>query len=65
MLDEILSGYARDSNQLIPILQEVQEKFGYLPLEVMEKVAAYLHVPASTVFGVATFYAMFKLKPSI
>jgi NADH-quinone oxidoreductase subunit E len=64
MLDEILSGHVRDSNELIPVLQEVQEKFGYLPLEVMEKIAGYLRIPASTVYGVATFYAQFRFTPS-
>lgn len=64
MLDKILSSHARDSNQLIPVLQEVQGEFGYLPLEVMEKIAAYLHIPASAVFGVATFYAQFKFVPT-
>jgi NADH-quinone oxidoreductase subunit E len=63
-LDGILSNHPQDSNELITVLQESQEKFGYLPVAVMERIARYLHIPASTVYGVATFYAQFKLVPS-
>ena len=62
-LDEVFSHYPKSANQLIPVLQEAQEKFGYLPIEVMEKIARYLHVPESSVYGVATFYAQFKFVP--
>jgi NADH-quinone oxidoreductase subunit E len=64
-LDEILSHYiAGKRDDLIPLLQEVQEAFRYLPKEAMQKIAAYLRIPESNVFGVATFYALFKLVPS-
>lgn len=63
-LDEILLPHQRNKNELIPVLQEAQGKFGYLPLEAMEKIGAYLRVPASTVYGVATFYAQFKFTPT-
>ncbi len=62
-LDEILSKYSGENSNLIPILQEAQEKFGYLPLEVMQRIAKFLHLPESSVFGVSTFYAQFKLTP--
>jgi NADH-quinone oxidoreductase subunit E len=63
-LDEILSRYSGDHGNLIPILQEAQEKFGYLPEEVMQKLAKFLKLPESTVYGVSTFYAQFKLVPT-
>ena len=63
-LDHILSHYTGENSNLIPILQEAQEKFGYLPLEVMWRIAKFLHLPESKVFGVSTFYAQFKLVPS-
>ena len=63
-LSEILSSYERESSNLIPILQEAQEEFRYLPPEVMLKIARFLHIPESTVFGVSTFYSQFKLVPS-
>ena len=62
-LDEILSRYTGESGDLIPILQEAQERFGYLPGEVMQWIAKFLRLPESNVFGVATFYAQFKFTP--
>jgi NADH-quinone oxidoreductase subunit E len=62
--DKITANYSRDSGNLIPILQEAQEKFGYLPEEAMRRFAKYLKLPESTVFGVSTFYAQFKLTPT-
>jgi NADH-quinone oxidoreductase subunit E len=62
-LDEILSRYGGQRNELIPILQEVQGKLGYLPGEVMQSIAKFLHIADSRVYGVATFYADFSLSP--
>ncbi len=63
-LDEILSRYSGKQDELIPILQEVQEQFRYLPSEAILAIAKFLRLPESTVFGVSTFYAQFKLVPS-
>ncbi len=63
-LDEILSHHSANRDELIPILQEVQEALGYLPQEAMQKVARFLHLPESAVFGVSTFYAQFKFFPT-
>jgi len=63
-LNDILSHYSGDRSELILILQEAQEKFGYLPPEVMEGIAKFLRLSPSTVYGVSTFYAQFKLKPT-
>ncbi len=63
-LDEILSRYSGEGSELIPILQEAQERFGYLPGEVMRRIAKSLRLPESAVYGVATFYAQFRLKPT-
>jgi len=46
------------------MLQEAQEKFGYLPEAVMQRLARFLRLPESTVYGVSTFYAQFKLTPT-
>jgi len=62
-LDDILSRYSGESGDLIPILQEAQERFGYLSGEVMQQIAKFLRLPESNVFGVATFYAQFKFTP--
>jgi NADH-quinone oxidoreductase subunit E len=63
-LDEILSRYSGEKSDLIPILQEVQERFGYLPEQAMQRIAKFLRLPESTIFGVGTFYAQFKLTPT-
>lgn len=60
---EILDRNGRQSARLIPILQEVQEVYRYLPKEVMNYVAQALGIPAGRVYGVATFYAHFALEP--
>ena len=60
---EIINDYNYDSSKLIPILQEVQEEYRYLPQEVMTFVATSLGISAAKVFGVASFYAHFTLEP--
>jgi NADH-quinone oxidoreductase subunit E len=60
---EILDRHGRDPAKLIPILQEVQEAYRYLPEEVLTLVATSLGLPPARVFGVATFYSHFTLKP--
>ena len=55
------SGAHRDS--LIPILQEVQEIDGYLSREAIVRIAEHLKLPASKVYGVATFYNQFRFQP--
>lgn len=52
-----------DRSDLISILQEVQAKFGYLPENAMQQVADFVRMPVSQVYGVATFYALFRLTP--
>ena len=63
-VDEILSHYQKERDVLINILQEVQEAFRYLPEDAMRKVACFLGIPVSQVYGVASFYALFRLTPS-
>ena len=63
-LNKILSHYNGRRDELIPILQEAQEEFRYLPEEVMKGIARFLRLSESTVYGVATFYAQFKFSPS-
>ncbi|MBE9501627.1 MAG: NADH-quinone oxidoreductase subunit NuoE [Chloroflexi bacterium] len=63
-LNEILSSYQGKKEELIPVLQQVQQVSGYLPEPAMKRIAKFLKLPESTVFGVGTFYAQFKLVPS-
>ena len=62
-LREIFSHYHGDKQELIPILQETQEQFRYLPAAAMREIARFLRIPESTAYGVSTFYAQFKLTP--
>jgi len=63
-LGDILGRYDREHGDLIPILQEAQERFGYLPEEVIAGIAKFLQLPESNVYGVSTFYAQFKFNPT-
>jgi len=62
-VDEVVSEMAPGRGALIPVLQNVQSRIGYLPREAMERIAQRTGVPASRVFGVATFYSQFRLEP--
>lgn len=62
-VEEVLSTSAKDRENLIPILQKVQARLGYLPTLAMEKIASGLNVPAADIFGLATFYNQFRLNP--
>ncbi len=59
----IIEEYKRQKWSLIPLLQKVQEEFGYVPPEAIEPIAKALHLFPSEVQGVITFYSQFSLKP--
>ena len=64
MNNEIYSKYTKaDKSSLIPILQDIQEKFGYLPEHELADISEYLNMPMSSIYGVATFYNQFRLIP--
>jgi NADH-quinone oxidoreductase subunit E len=63
-IDTVLAGYpdaGRDS--LIPILQDVQDRLGFLSRESIARIGEHLGLPASKIFGVATFYNQFRFQP--
>jgi len=60
---QILNRFGRKQGNLIPILQKVQEKLGYLPRESMTEIAEYLNISDIDVYGVVTFYNQFRLNP--
>lgn len=60
---EILDKYDREPSKLIPILQEVQKVYRYLPWEVLVFLATGLGLSPAKVYGVASFYANFALEP--
>ncbi|MCG8571430.1 MAG: NAD(P)H-dependent oxidoreductase subunit E [Spirochaetes bacterium] len=59
----ILENHQQDKKKLIPILQAVQEEYQYLPKEVLRYIATALDISPAKIFGVASFYAHFSLKP--
>jgi NADH-quinone oxidoreductase subunit E len=59
-LAEILNPYKGERGTLIPVLQQVQESFGYLSQEIVSQIAKFLKVSESEIFGVASFYAQFR-----
>lgn len=61
--DRLSNRYGKRRGNLIPILQLVQNTMAYLSHEAIEMVAGYLGIPASEVFGVATFYNQFRFNP--
>ena len=63
-LDDILRSYTGTEDELIPILQHVQQEYGYLPEPSFKKIARFLRLSETDIFGVATFYAQFKLVPT-
>ena len=60
---EIVEPWKGKKGGLIPILQKVQGELGYLPPEAMETISQELKLPLAEIYGVATFYAQFHLKP--
>jgi NADH-quinone oxidoreductase subunit E len=62
-IEPVLEKYQGQNGALIPILQEVQAIYGYLPEKVLTAVSKGLKIPVSRVFGVVTFYAQFYLNP--
>lgn len=62
-LEEVFTSFKGEACETIPVLQAVQEKLGYLPKEALEHVAQFLDISPGEIFGVATFFAQFRLKP--
>ena len=59
----IIDKYKDTRGSLIPVLHEVQEYFGYLPLEVQEIISDSLNVPLAEIYGVVSFYTQFTVQP--
>ena len=59
----ILERYNMEGGSVVSLLQDIQETFGYIREDVVDWFSDELNIPASSFFGVATFYAQFYLKP--
>ena len=62
-LMEVIEAYKDDPGAVMPVLQEAQAIYGYLPIEVQTMIAQGLDVPVEEVYGVSTFYSQFSLSP--
>ncbi len=62
-LDSIFASYEGKRENIIPILQQVQEEFGYLSEESLRAIADFTRVPESQIYAIATFYAQFRFTP--
>lgn len=62
-IENILSKYSQDKSNLIQILNEVQETYGYIPEDVQLEISKYLEMEMAEIYSVITFYARFSLKP--
>lgn len=60
---EILEQYKEDKENLIPILNDIQEKYGYIPKVSQLEISEYLNIPMAEIYGVITFYSRFTLEP--
>lgn len=63
-LERILNKYPNTGkDSLIPVLQDIQEEFGYLSPEAVHKAGEYLNIPVNRIYSIATFYDQFRFSP--
>ncbi len=62
-LQKVIDAKRMTKGPLIPVMQEAQSIFGYLPLDVQKFIAEQLTVPIRDIYGIATFYSQFSLNP--
>lgn len=63
LLEEIIKKYKDEAGSLISVLQEAQDIYSYLSLPLLKYIAVELHIKPARVYGVATFYTQFRMKP--
>jgi NADP-reducing hydrogenase subunit HndA len=61
--NEILKKYPKEKDKLIAILNDVQERYGYIPKQAQSVISEYLNIPMAEIYGVITFYSRFTLTP--
>ena len=64
IFEDIITKYRERGGNIIFLLQETQEAFGYIPREAVDFFSLELNIAASRFYGVATFYSQFRLKPT-
>ena len=62
-LKELFSEYKPVKDNLIQMLNEIQEHYGYVPIDVQKQLSEFLSIPMAEIYGVVTFYSRFSLEP--
>ena len=62
-LKKLFEEYLPEKDNLIQMLNEVQEHYGYVPMHVQKELSEFLNVPMAEIYGVVTFYSRFSLEP--
>ncbi len=60
---EVIKARKDEKGALMPIMQEAQDIYGYLPIEVQKIISDEMQIPMEKIYGVATFYSQFALQP--
>ena len=60
--NHIFSGFKGEEGDLIPVLQRVQERFGYISEEAIKRISRFLKISENQIFGVASFYSQFRFN---
>ena len=63
VIDAIVHKYNVQPGAVVPVLQEIQDSYGYVPPVAIERIAENMGIPASEIFGIVTFYTQFRLQP--
>jgi NADH-quinone oxidoreductase subunit E len=63
VIDGIVHKHNVQPGSVIPVLQEIQGAYGYIPPVAIQRIAENMGIPASEIFGIVTFYAQFRLEP--
>jgi len=63
VIDAIVHKHNVQPGSVIPILQEIQDAYGYTPPVAIQRIAENIGVPASEIYAIVTFYAQFRLEP--
>jgi NADP-reducing hydrogenase subunit HndA len=62
-IEKLFSEYKPIKDNLIQMLNEIQEHYGYVPMDVQKELSEFLSIPMAEIYGVVTFYSRFSLKP--
>jgi NADH-quinone oxidoreductase subunit E len=62
-IEDILKKYPASRGSLIPVLQDIQEDFGYLSEKAVGELSQLMGISANEIYGVATFYTQFRFSP--